>query len=214
MKIVKIIPLYMMLIFSMLTILIAASFGYAYFDNLSKTESESVQIGEWSSGGGFLTYIADFESYTGASGNVDINGKIWSLASVALGNTINDNYNETSSLRMIKKSEISTVDGFKGAKFISFYYGKTKDSPDSGKTIKLTMTINGSTSVDLISGALPGTFNYVEFDLSYLYVTGTNGTPISPDSIITFAFSFAGQTGKPSIRQDLNIDDIVIIYRP
>jgi len=31
---------------------------------------------------------------------------------------------------------------------------------------------------------------------------------------LNVAFSFAGQTGKPSIRQDLNIDDIVIIYRP
>ena len=42
MKITKIIPIYMLMVMSMLTFFVATSFTYAYFDNLTTNQFETV----------------------------------------------------------------------------------------------------------------------------------------------------------------------------
>ena len=112
---------------------------------------------------------------------------------------------------MKRNSSLASVDSYKGANFISFYYGQSKYGLGSPK-LTLTATINGTTTVTLIDNqTIPKTFSYTEFDLSYFYTTGVNGTVFSRDSVITFRFDFTGGTFT---LYDLNIDDIRIVYSP
>ncbi|MGI6710843.1 MAG: hypothetical protein ACOX4W_05310 [Bacilli bacterium] len=206
MKKIEIIPIYMIWIMSILTFFITISVSYAYFDNLSTLQNETIPIGDWRG-----VYLTGFENYTGGTGNVNLDGKVWSITNSTYGNSFLDNYNDTRSLRMKRNSSLASVDSYKGANFISFYYGQSKYGLGSPK-LTLTATINGITTVTLIDNqTIPKTFSYTEFDLSYFYTTGVNGTVFSRDSVITFRFDFTGGTFT---LYDLNIDDIRIVYSP
>ena len=194
----------MVLIMSILTFFIAVSVSYAYFDNLSTLQNETVPIGDWRG-----VYFTGFENYTGGTGNVNLDGRVWSLTNSTYGNSFFDNYNDTRSLRMKRNSSFTSVDSYKGAYLLSFYYGQSKYGISSPR-LTLTATINGTTTVTLIDNqTIPKTFDYIEFDLSYVYITGVNGTVFSIDSTITFRFDFAGGY----FLSDLNIDDLKIVYR-
>jgi hypothetical protein len=196
----------MLLVVSMLTFFVATSFTYAYFDNLTIDQFETVPVGDWQSG---AVYYTGFENYTGGTGIRSIDGKQWTLTRTVVGNNpTNDNYNDTRSLRMQDNSSLVSVDSYKGADFISFYYGQAKDAKKNA-ALTLTATINGTTTVTLINNVdIPITWTQISFDLSYFYTTGVNGTVFTKDATVTFSFNFAGKNKN----QHMNLDDIVINY--
>lgn len=209
MKTLKIMPIYIMLVITILTLLVAVTFGYAFFDKLSKSESPTVQIGSWDTQTVFLEYFTGFESYTGGEGDKDLDGRVWNLKKVSLGNGVNNNFNGTKSLRGEKNTQISSNSGFKGAQSISFYLGKAKNSSGTGNGYTVTITINGVTYEIASADTNPAVFSKLYFDISYIYSEGIGGTvfPINAEVFFKIVISNGGQNYS-------NIDDIKILYRP
>lgn len=216
MKAIKTIPFYIILVVLISALLLAVSFGYAYYDKLDRTRKSTIQAGEWD-----FPYITCFESFTSADlTTADLDGKTWDLTGAVVGkNEAVDNHHNEKSLRMVLDSSITSTSGFKSAQSISFYFGRTINNEATGRPYELLISVDNSVDFTLVaSGDMPDTFTRFELDISYIYTTGLvledlSVTVIDEDSIINFKFIFYGNATKAVDRQRANIDDIVIFYK-
>jgi len=188
----------------MLTFFVATSFTYAYFDNLTTNQFETVPLGDWRGEAG-----SGFENYTGGS-TLKIDGKTWNLTNIIVGNSSTDNYNGTQSLRLQQNSSFTSADSYTGATSISFYYSQVTNGFNNPHNLTLTAIINGTVTVYLINNQpIPKTWTQASFDLSYFYTTGVNGV-VYPKATteVTFSFNFVGHSNP---KGDLNLDDLIIL---
>lgn len=206
-----------MLVISILTLLVAVSFGYAYFDKLSNVQSPSIQIGDW-----METYFTGFETYkTKATSYKDPSNLsvTWNFVNVnKTGNASKDNFLDSRSLRLqgtasSGTSSISSSGGFKGPKYISFYFGRANNTTKKeGSQYEVFIKV-GSGSFFSIQGpsVAPISFGLVTIPLDFVYTQGLGGATRA--SIIDFRIVYYGIAGTNLNKiQAMNIDNLTVFH--
>lgn len=196
------------------------NFAYGYYDQLSTTQEETIPIGNFDNP--FLvTYYTGFENYTNTTLNQNINitidGINWQVNSVVRGNTNNDHKVGTQSARFNRNSYMNSLNSFVDLRTISFYMGKTINSPSSGKTYQIAIKDATSNWYIIVSGAMPNTFTYFEIDVATMIQNGitlSNNVTVTQSTPLFVRIYFNGNQGGNPTRQNMNLDELKIIYKP
>lgn len=208
------------LFFVLLALLSVISISYAYFDDLNKTDSSTCLIGEWDEMYGFAVYETGFETYEQRSntytGNFLIDGKNWTTNCVITGDSVNDNKDDTRSLRFYRTAYMESLDGFRNISLITFNMGKAIDSPTSGNPYKISVKDATSGWEEILSGSMPNTFTPFSIDMETLIAQGfilDNGVVVDETTVLYIRIDFTGKTGGSKKWQDMNLDSLKIEYR-
>jgi hypothetical protein len=215
----KLVPLFLAAF--VLIALTNVSYGYAWFDETTTTQEETIPIGNFANP--FLqTYYTGFETYnnttTGSNVNVTIDGVRWQVFSVVRGTTGNDNKIGSRSARFTRDSYMNSRDSFIDLRTISFYMGKMVNSPSTGKTYQVAISDNATSNWYIIAtGAMPNTFTYFEFDVQSMIQSGItlpNNVTVTSSTPLFVRIYFNGNQGVANTRQNMNLDELRITYKP
>lgn len=194
------------------------NFAYGYFDQQSVSQNETIPIGNFDNP--FVTtYYTGFENYTNttlfSNINLSIDGVNWQVNSVVVGNTANDLKVGTKSARFNRNAYMNSLDSFTGLRTISFYMGKTVDSPTSGKTYEVAIRDATSNWYIINTGAMPNTFTYFELDVATMIQNGitlSNNVTVTQSTPLFVRIYFNGNQGGNPTRQNMNLDELKITH--
>jgi hypothetical protein len=202
----------------------SVTYAYGYFDVKQQQSPVNLTTGIWDNPFVDVTYFTGFEAYTNTNtsfvGQFTIDGIVWNTKGVVRGNTVNDHKFDTQSVRFSKQVTLSYIDSasaFVGLKSVSFYMGKTIDSPATGKIYNISIKDATSNWYVISTGAMPAIFTYFQFDIEAMITSGitlSNNVVVTSSTPLFIRVDFDGRAGGSTTRQDMNLDDLTIVYHP